>query len=157
VAVAPGIRDVVPDPQDGLLRGGQQLIVGQMQDGETAALEPLVPPPVSVPSPQVIGAVELDDQARLVAVEVQDVGTNRVLAAELVAQARSAKEGPQDLLRGRGGPADGSSSEDRSADKSGHSWVIGREGRAVASAVTTHCQPCLAPSPSGRGGRGVRV
>jgi hypothetical protein len=83
----------------GWLGFGEQVVVPDAQGADAVLFEIGVARPISVCLLDVLPAIKFDSEALLVAVEVQYVGRQRVLAAELEAtEGAVAQQVPEELL-----------------------------------------------------------
>jgi hypothetical protein len=81
----------------------EYLVIGEAQHQHSGACQESVALPILCWRPKVVGSVRLPSKPSLLAVEVSDVRTKRMLPAELVAvQSASPQSGPKQLFGGRG-------------------------------------------------------
>ncbi len=133
---------MLPNPLQNGLRLLQHLMIPKAQDGQPPGAQKLVPGRVIGTTLRMLPAVELYDQTMLIAIEIQDVATDRMLAAEFrVGQATTAQEVPDQLLGVGGGLAQVARVFEQVGGEPG-----GRAGRKT-----------LTPNPSPACGRGERM
>jgi hypothetical protein len=139
---------------EGCVRGLEDLIVRDAKYGITNRAEPFVASMIALLGAEVVAAISLHDEPRFGAQEVNDERADRCLTSELSAiELATTQLPPEDLFRGCGSAAQRTSTKRPSAKK-----LVHRSGvdASVPSVAQIRLGTTRSPSPSGRGGWGVR-
>jgi hypothetical protein len=129
----------IPDALQDRFGLGRYFVVPEPQYTQAVRLKIARAPLVVLDRRSVLAAVELDHEASFVAVEIDDIGRDRVLAAELpAAKARLAQHRPQPVFRiGLALP-----------QRAGEAQHLGGQDEGIVVALASLTPD---PSPSGRG------
>ena len=102
----------------------EDLVVGQTKDDIASSPKPSVAPSVTQRPGEVRSAIRFDHEARFLAEEVDDEGSDGMLSAELgLHDLPAAQHGPELLFGGCGGGAQSTRLEGPGSKQAGHAFV----------------------------------